>query len=243
MTWGDCEAQVKGFKGARYKKFDSMAAADNFISVEGGATAYSNAAHAMPKQNYYSNNSRSNTTKSNLNKRSYSTSTKQNRNKNYGPNDDSDYGYIDKIIERSAPNPQRKTQLIEPPQPKRRRTDYGEFETDENGFVQVYTDGACSDNGRLSARAGLGIYWGDGNALNTSAPVSGQATNNCGEIQAATLAIKQALANGVKQLSINTDSKFLINAATKWIPGKTVTNQTYLLITLHYNVDIKVIPN
>ncbi|XP_022828099.1 ribonuclease H1-like isoform X2 [Spodoptera litura] len=84
---------------------------------------------------------------------------------------------------------------------------------------QVYTDGACSANGRSGARAGLGVYWGDGHPLNVSEPVSGRATNNCGEIQASTKAIKIALQNGIQKLAINTDSKFVINSVTKWMPG------------------------
>lgn len=54
---------------------------------------------------------------------------------------------------------------------------------------------------------------------NTSQPVSGRATNNCGEIQASTLAIKLAAENNVPKLCINTDSKFLINSITQWIKG------------------------
>lgn len=50
-------------------------------------------------------------------------------------------------------------------------------------------------------------------------PVSGRATNNCGEIQASTLAIQLAADCGVKKLCINTDSKFLINSVTKWMTG------------------------
>lgn len=92
------------------------------------------------------------------------------------------------------------------------------FERDSDGFVQVYTDGACSSNGQYGAKAGKGVYWGEGHRLNVSEPVSGRATNNTGEIQAATKAIRQAIDNGVDKLTINTDSKFLIDSATKWMP-------------------------
>lgn len=95
----------------------------------------------------------------------------------------------------------------------------GNFEKGNDGYYQVYTDGACSGNGRDGARAGIGVYWGEGNPLNTSEPVSGRHTNNSGEIQAATHAMKQAAANGIKDLTINTDSKFLIKSATEWMPG------------------------
>lgn len=248
MTWPDCEAQVKGFPGARYKKFDTVEGAQDFITTQGGSSITS-----KPKQSKSS--SKSFSSSSNNLKRSFSTSTSTQKksvpekpkkkskdetfeNSDYDDrfSDDSDdlnamlskqmddieqrlktfEKGVDKIIKKGT----RKTILIEPPQNKRRKTSGGEeFETDDDGYVQVYTDGACSSNGKNSARAGLGVYWGDGHPLNISEPVSGRATNNCGEIQAATRAIKQAIQNGITKLSINTDSKFLINSVTKWIPG------------------------
>ncbi|XP_052893475.1 ribonuclease H1-like [Anopheles moucheti] len=93
------------------------------------------------------------------------------------------------------------------------------FQRDEDGFVKVYTDGSCEGNGTSRAAAGFGVYFDEGHALNTSKPVSGRATNNCGEIQAASSAIRTARENGVQRLAINTDSKFLIDSATKWMPG------------------------
>lgn len=52
---------------------------------------------------------------------------------------------------------------------------------------------------------------------NQAAPVSGRATNNCGEIQAATKAIELSAQCNIKKVCINTDSQFLINSATKWM--------------------------
>lgn len=88
-----------------------------------------------------------------------------------------------------------------------------------DGYRKVYTDGACSSNGMSGAQAGYGVYWGPDHPLNVSAPVSGRATNNAGEIQAATRAMQQARENGIQKLEIVTDSKFLIDSATKWMPG------------------------
>lgn len=34
-TWGDCEKEVKGFKGAKYKKFNTIAEAEDFLKDEG----------------------------------------------------------------------------------------------------------------------------------------------------------------------------------------------------------------
>ena len=32
----------------------------------------------------------------------------------------------------------------------------------EDGFVHVYTDGACSQNGQKGAKAGYGVWWAKG---------------------------------------------------------------------------------
>lgn len=258
-SWAECEAQVKGFSGARYKKFDSPQSAQDFIGHEGGKSTvhenndYSKQPQVRSQPNpSYNNLKRSYSTASssykNQNNRQYSNHSKPSRyDTSNSEESDSDEAAlvsdivtkqlddiekrlnsfnkaVDKIVVKgsklsSRPEP-RKTKLIEPPQPKRRRSNNSTFSEDGDGFVEVYTDGACSANGRQGARAGLGVYWGDGHSLNISEPVSGRATNNCGEIQAATQAIKQALENGVTKLAINTDSQFLINSVTKWMPGK-----------------------
>lgn len=248
MTWPDCEAQVKGFPGARYKKFDSVVSAQDFITANGGSS--NNSKSKKPSDHSKSFSSTSN----NLKKSTSSSSTVQSNNvakelkrksefsEGYARENDSDYSDdsddlntiitkqmddiekrlktfekgVDKIYKKGT----KKTILIEPPQNKRRKTSGGdEFDIDSEGYVQVYTDGACSANGRSGARAGLGVFWGDGHPLNVSEPVSGRATNNCGEIQASTKAIKLALQNGIQKLAINTDSKFVINSVTKWMPG------------------------
>lgn len=44
---------------------------------------------------------------------------------------------------------------------------YGEYEflEDDKGYVHVYTDGSCENNGRLNAIAGYGVYFGEGHTL------------------------------------------------------------------------------
>ncbi|XP_038209385.1 ribonuclease H1 [Zerene cesonia] len=237
MNWGDCEAQVKGFPGARYKKFNTVIEAQDFITVNNGGSA---STKQKPQK------SRSSLPSSNNNlKRNYSSTSnsakfnddvpkKKSKSKPRTPSTDNNSsdddlntiivkqlddiearlkGFakgVDKIYKKGSKG--KTSILIEQEQD-------GDFKVDDQGFVQVYTDGACSANGRKGARAGLGVYWGDGHPLNVSEPVSGRATNNCGEIQAATKAIKQAIDNGVQKLAINTDSQFLINSVTKWLPG------------------------
>lgn len=40
-----------------------------------------------------------------------------------------------------------------------------EFMEDSDGYVHVYTDGSCENNGRVNAVAGFGVYFGEGHAL------------------------------------------------------------------------------
>merc|ERR1719186_1516865 len=94
----------------------------------------------------------------------------------------------------------------------------GNFTVNGEGFTEVYTDGACPDNGRDNARAGVGVWFGHGHKLNVARPVvRSKQTNNAAEIQAASVAIQQAVDNGVNKLVINTDSQFLIKCVTEWM--------------------------
>lgn len=71
----------------------------------------------------------------------------------------------------------KRTKLIEPlpsnPQTvqfttniaKMKRFGEHDFLVDNEDFVHVYTDGSCEGNGRAMARAGLGVYFGEGHPL------------------------------------------------------------------------------
>lgn len=254
-TWAECEAQVKGFSGAKYKKFDSESSAKDFIGTA-GAVSYG----TLPKP---TQSSAQNSISTTYNKRSFAASSSSRTNGNSSRSktktkspesqesseSDNDVSFddgldkilnkqmddiekrlksfekgIDKIEKKNTKNVPRAAIMIEPPKPKKARKYNNEFEVGDDGYIQVYTDGACSANGRTAAKAGIGVYWGDDHHLNVSEPVSGRATNNCGEIQAATKAIKQAVDNGIEKLTINTDSQFLINAVTKWMSGNLVSH-------------------
>lgn len=82
----------------------------------------------------------------------------------------------------------------------------------------VYTDGACSNNGRNGASAGAGVWWGEGHPDNTSAPVYGRQTNNNAEIQAAEIAVRQAGERGYDSVTVHTDSEFTVKCQEQWVP-------------------------
>jgi len=87
----------------------------------------------------------------------------------------------------------------------------------DDEYITVFTDGASSSNGRAEAKAGIGVYWGPGNLLNTSMRLPGRQTNNRAEIFAAVHALRQAKQLGIKNIRLYTDSKFVINGITSWI--------------------------
>jgi len=110
----------------------------------------------------------------------------------------------------------KRARLIEPAEIKSQ----SKFVKNSDDYVIVYTDGACSGNGYSGARAGIGVWWGDNSPHNLSRTVQGDRhTNNTAEIQAATIAIGQAKSRSIAKLDIHTDSQFLINCITKWMPN------------------------
>ncbi|XP_063922967.1 ribonuclease H1-like isoform X2 [Zophobas morio] len=100
------------------------------------------------------------------------------------------------------------------PAPKRAKYDFPQA---DDGYVKVYTDGACENNGKPNAKAGIGVWFQEDHPLNISKPVDGKATNNNAEIQACIHAVQVAKDCGIDKVEIITDSQFTINAMTNWI--------------------------
>jgi hypothetical protein len=77
--------------------------------------------------------------------------------------------------------------------------------------VVVYTDGACTNNGRRHARAGVGVYFGPADAMNLSQPLQGESQTNqraeqTGVLRAMQLAVSQRRVKRGDTLVIRTDS-------------------------------------
>ena len=61
--------------------------------------------------------------------------------------------------------------------------------------IVVYTDGACSNNGKKSAKAGIGVYFGEGDPRNISERITGKQTNNAAELTAILRAVESLVAH------------------------------------------------
>jgi len=82
----------------------------------------------------------------------------------------------------------------------------------------VYTDGACSKNGSIDAKAGIGIYFGPDDKRNISKRIEGKQTNNTAELSAIIETykiIKSDILIG-KQVRIVSDSEYAIRCVTSY---------------------------
>lgn len=137
----ECQAQVQGFSGPIFKKFNTMNEAEDFVNQRGN----SNETHT--RFNSISLGSTSSST-SIASKRSYSD-------------------------DKSSAAPKSKKSKIDEKKTAEFTKDivkmarYGKYDfmQDIDGYVQVYTDGACENNGKPTAVAGKGVWFGDGHAL------------------------------------------------------------------------------
>lgn len=92
------------------------------------------------------------------------------------------------------------------------------FKQDYDGGINVYTDGACVDNGKPYARAGYGVYFGENDSRNVSETYNGLQTNNVAELLAiikAMTILKDNIMNG-EIVNIYSDSKYAIRCCTTY---------------------------
>ena len=83
-------------------------------------------------------------------------------------------------------------------------------------MIQVFTDGACSNNGKENAKAGLGVYFSENDPRNTSKRVIGKQTNNVAELSAI-IEVFTILSEEIKsgeEIIIYSDSKIAIGWCT-----------------------------
>ncbi|KAJ7165281.1 ribonuclease H-like domain-containing protein, partial [Mycena filopes] len=83
--------------------------------------------------------------------------------------------------------------------------------------VKVYSDGSCFGNGTPAARAGAGVYYGPGSPFNVSMRVTGEQTNNRGELLAILHAVSTVPLN--KSLELYSDSTYSIRSIVYLAPG------------------------
>ena len=89
---------------------------------------------------------------------------------------------------------------------------------DFNPEYYVYTDGACSNNGKANAIAGIGIFFGIDDNRNVSKKIEGKQTNNTAELSAIIenySIIENDIING-KKIAIVSDSEYAIKCVSSY---------------------------
>jgi len=112
---------------------------------------------------------------------------------------------------------------------------------DFNPDYYVYTDGACSNNGKDNAFAGIGIFFGINDNRNISKNIEGKQTNNTAELSAIIetyYIIENDIING-KKIAIVSDSDYAIRCSSSYgekcskkgwmvdIPNKELVKKSY----------------
>ncbi|XP_063771539.1 ribonuclease H1-like [Pseudophryne corroboree] len=188
-TWDECKEQVDRFPLARYKKFASEDEAWKFVRDTEKA----------PSSSKESNSDVQNSPPQQVHHENPPSRVKR--------------PFLQTASSSVGVSTPKRIKLIDP---SSLPSYNGEF-THMGDAIVVYTDGCCSRNGRLKARAGIGVYWGQHHPLNVAERLEGRQTNQRAEILAACKALEQARSQNIAKLVLYTDSKFTINGATKWI--------------------------
>jgi ribonuclease HI len=87
-----------------------------------------------------------------------------------------------------------------------------------NPDYYVYTDGACSNNGKENAAAGIGIFFGIDDIRNVSKKIDGKQTNNAAELTAIIetyYIIENDITDG-KKIAIVSDSEYAIKCVSSY---------------------------
>ena len=90
----------------------------------------------------------------------------------------------------------------------------------------ICTDGACINNGKPDALAGVGVFFGKNDSRNISIPLEGKVqTNNRAELTAFIIALEHGIQYMMNQNDKNTqvliqsDSSYCVNGFQSWIFG------------------------
>lgn len=147
-----CEAQVKGFTAAIFRKFNTYNEAVNFVVSKGGKLDHNIDDESSSNETSKSKGGIQGAIIRNAAKSAKTSSNKANK----------------RLCDEASDNqPNKKAKKDNGEIPVKKLNKYGKhsFLEDEDGYVHVFTDGSCEGNGTGKAVAGLGVYFGEGHAL------------------------------------------------------------------------------
>ncbi|KAL3427564.1 RNase H domain protein [Phlyctema vagabunda] len=186
-NWDEALAQITGVKNPKYKKFTTRAEAEEFVASGGNSKTGKPTPTRAPAAKPKP-------------KREASVELE------FQVEDDmSDSDLEDTSAEVETP-PAKKAKVKE---------EVGKEAPLQDGKLVVYTDGSSLGNGKVGARAGVGVYFGSGDPRNVSEPLKGATqTNQRAELTAILRALQICPVD--VDIRIITDSNYSINCCSVW---------------------------
>ncbi|KAF0853061.1 mitochondrial ribonuclease H [Andalucia godoyi] len=214
-TWAECEAQVRSFSGASYKKFSTVEEALNFVNgTPSGIPLQSESlAHhqhgscardgpAVSRKRLEEPNEQRSEAPSRPLKCSRLLAAD-------APHSQSDENHRSGLVFLSGGSAASAASSSA-------AALSGSNSEHNSDVIEVFCDGSCFHNGSARAVAGVGVYFGSGSCLNVSEPLEGPVqTNQRAELTAAIRVFERVPRTA--HLIIKTDSRYVIKIMTEWL--------------------------
>ncbi|KAH9849667.1 ribonuclease H-like domain-containing protein [Lenzites betulinus] len=203
MEWSGCKAQILNYNGAKYKKFPNSTEAESWIR--------SNVAHdvadTIMKRFLPSAPALGDTTSPEFPPRPASSMS------DVQPT----AAQTVSTIHGSSPSDSTTPMLQVTSSEASLTNDAWKPPADGQPWI-AYTDGSSRDNGKPSAKAGVGVWWGEDDPRNISERCPGDQTNNRAEL-IAIIRVLETVPIDEHPLVIKSDSQYSINCLNQWILG------------------------
>jgi len=217
-SWDECKPQVDAFSKPAFKKFNNRDDAERFIDGATSLMIKRNSA-TVPSSPPAPRPSRPQQLLQSLSPEiPMKRKVKLTVSRNNLPTDETVPRKSAKkrkaSVDLSAPTQKRaKATMVDPPVAPIAFTASGSTP------IVVYTDGACTNNGRDGAAAGIGVFFGDGDPRNISERVEGERqTNQRAELMAAIRCLEVVEQHHTSKANVElyTDSVYVVNGMNKW---------------------------
>jgi ribonuclease HI len=169
--------------------------------------------------------------------------------KKFGSKEEAEF-FVKYGVEKKAPDKKYITLISKKEDPLIEKPTYDESK------IYVYTDGACSNNGKKNAKAGIGVFFGKDDPRNISKPlISPKQSNNIAELTAiieAYQVLESEILEG-KSVVIYSDSVYAMRCcgeygrkreSEEWrsdFPNKDLVKKAYNIFSKHPNVEFRYI--
>lgn len=216
-SWSDCQKATSGYSGAVFKSFGSFSDAQSFASSSSGYnTSGSSGSKSSGSRSGGSGYASSGYSGSRSGGSGYASS-------GYSSSSGTSGGYYDSYSDIGYTG-----STFIPPKSSGKINKTSSSTATNNSYsgskvkqTVVYTDGASSNNGYASARAGYGVFYGDNDHRNKSVRLSTNEpqTNQRAELHAIVDALQTAVDtpnSDSKNIRVMTDSKYSRDCLTSW---------------------------